>query len=114
MQERRKFKRRHIMLYARVFDRKTGKHLGYLGNLTVEGIMVISDEPIAVGFGFSLRIDLPEDVYNQPILSIEAQSRWCEPDIDPRFFNTGFALLEINPQDRALVEKIVKDFQVGE
>ena len=44
MSERRKLNRRHIMFYSRVFDRKTGKFLGYLGNMTVGGAMVIVAE----------------------------------------------------------------------
>lgn len=42
MEERRKLQRRHIMFYSRVFDRKTGGLLGYLGNITPGGAMVIS------------------------------------------------------------------------
>ena len=113
MEERRKLKRRHIMFYSRVFDRKTGKQLGYLGNLTPEGIMIISEEPIDVDQHISLRIDLPEAVYLQSVLLFEACSRWCTPDVDPRFYNTGFELTSILPADLILIGQIVKDFEVS-
>jgi hypothetical protein len=112
VQERRKLKRRHIMYYSRLFDRRTGAPLGYLGDLTPEGIMVISEHPIGVEQEFSLRMDLPEDIYDQPVLNFDAQSRWCQPDIDPRFYNTGFALTKISPADLAIISRIVEDFEV--
>ena len=112
MEERRKLKRRHIMFYSRVFDRKTGKQLGYLGNLTPEGVMIISEEPIEINQPISLRIDLPEAVYHQPVLNFNAQSRWCTSDVDPRFYNTGLELTSILPTDLDLIIQIVKDFEV--
>jgi hypothetical protein len=100
------------MFYARVFDRQTGEHLGYLCDITAEGIMIISDDPIEVGRKFSLRLDLPADIYNQPMLKFDVQSKWCAPDIDPNFFNTGFAMVDIQPHDLAVIDRIVEDFEV--
>ncbi|MBN1665873.1 MAG: PilZ domain-containing protein [Anaerolineales bacterium] len=108
--ERRKLNRRHIMFYSRVFDRRTGKFIGYLGNMTLEGLMIISDEPVPVGQAFSLRIDLPEDIYPKLVLAFDAQSVWCEPDIDPHFYNTGFRLQGVSEEDVALINQIVEDY----
>ena len=44
MQERRKFKRRFIMYYTRIFDRTTGAVLGYLVDLSANGAMVVSEK----------------------------------------------------------------------
>jgi hypothetical protein len=112
MEERRKLKRRHMMFYSRVFDRKTGKHLGYLGNLTPAGIMIISEEPLDLNRDIDLRIDLPEDIYKKPVLNFKGRSIWSQPDVDPRFSNTGFNLLEINPDDLDIIEQIVVDYGV--
>jgi hypothetical protein len=112
MEERRKLKRRHMMFYSRVFDRKTGKHLGYLGNLTPAGIMIISDEPLDLNRDIDLRIDLPEDIYKKPVLNFKGRSIWSQPDVDPRFSNTGFILLEIHPDDLDIIEQIVVDYGV--
>jgi len=110
MDDRRKLKRRHIMFYSRVFDRKTGKLLGYLGNITTGGVMIISEEPIQKELVFKLRIDLPDYLYNRSVLNFRARSVWCEPDIDPSFFNTGFELIGIPPENQSMIEKILSDF----
>lgn len=110
MEERRKLKRRYIMFYSRVFDRKTGELLGYLADLTTEGAMLISEFPIKAGIRYRLRMDLPEDTFMKQDLSFEARSIWCKPDINPKFFVTGFQLIDLPPQDIDIIEQIIKDY----
>ncbi|MBC8503660.1 MAG: PilZ domain-containing protein [Anaerolineales bacterium] len=110
MDERRTLKRQHIMFYSRVFDRQTGAFMGYLGNLTENGAMIISEEDLETDKVFNLRIDLPEDIYGKPVLNLSARSVWCKRDIDPNFFNIGFSLKEISEDDQELIVQIVADY----
>ena len=112
MIEKRNMERRHIMFYSRVFDRKTGKMLGYLGNITTKGMMIISEEPIPKLVEFKLRMDLPDDLYQKPALFFKASSLWCEPDIDPNFYNTGFKLRDVPRSEQEIIEKIQLDFEM--
>jgi len=110
MGEYRKLERRHIMFYSRVFNRKTGEILGYLGNITPEGAMVISENPLETDALYSLAMSIPEDLYGKSTLTFEAQSVWCKPDIDPNFYNTGFRLLDLAEDDIAIVNQIIEDY----
>jgi len=110
MDERRILKRQHIMFYSRVFDRQTGAFIGYLGNLTESGAMIISEEALETEKTINLRIDLPEDIYGRPVLNLTARSVWCQPDIDPNFYNIGFALEVIPDEDLELIMQIIEDY----
>ena len=110
MDERRKLHRRHILFYSRVFDRKTGVFLGYLGNMNLGGLMIISEEPLKTKEIYLLRIDLPDDIYHQAALNFEARSVWCKPDVDPSFFNTGFQFKEISEKDKDIISQIIEDY----
>ncbi len=110
MEDRRKFKRRYLMFYSRVFDRKTGKLLGYLADMTIEGIMIISEEPIQIAETYRLRIDLPEDMYGKAYLNLEAHSVWTKPDVNPNFFMTGFQLLNTTSDDKDIIQQIILDY----
>ena len=112
MEERRRLKREHIMFYSRVFDRETGAFLGYLGDLTPIGAMVIAEHRMEPETDVQLRIDLPEDMYPKPILNVAAQSVWCQRDVDPRFYNIGFSFQELSPEDVAIVEQVIQDFRL--
>jgi Tfp pilus assembly protein PilZ len=110
MEERRRLHRRHILFYSRVFDRKTGVFLGYLGNMNEGGLMIISENPIEVGENFLLRIDLPEDIFSTTVLNFEAKSVWCRLDVDPNFQNTGFQLMDITEEGKEIIAQIVDDY----
>lgn len=114
MDERRKLKRKYLMFYTRVFDLNTGKLLGYLSDLTAAGTMIISEEPIQPDTKFRLSIDLPEDFYSKQRLKFEARSVWCEADVNPKFYNTGFQLLDVTPEDVEIIERLVADFGLRE
>ncbi len=109
-QDRRKLKRRHIIFYSRVFDRITGALLGHLMDITVEGLMLISDYPLEAGPTYHLRMDLPDDVKAKPFLSFEAQCLWCRPDINPAFFNAGFTVLNMTQEDIDLIENMIDEY----
>ena len=55
MQERRRIDRKYLAIYSRVFDRSSGRVLGYLADLSQQGIMIISDDPLAENVIFNLR-----------------------------------------------------------
>ena len=110
MDERRRLSRRHILFYSRVFDRKTGIFLGYLGNMNEGGLMIISEIPIEVGLVHLLRIDLPEDIYSKSVLNFEAKSVWCRLDIDPNFYNTGFQFNKITEDSKDIIAQIIDDY----
>ena len=108
--ERRKFKRRYMMYYSRIFDRKNGSVIGYLVDLTPEGAMVISEEPINPGEIFRLRMDLPEDISDKACLDFQARSVWCKPDIDPHFYGTGFQILDLKGEDIQIIERMIQEY----
>ncbi len=60
MEERRKLPRKYLMAYSSVYEHSTGKMLGYLCDLTFDGLMVISKESLEIGKETEIRIDLPE------------------------------------------------------
>jgi hypothetical protein len=110
MEERRKFKRRYLMYYSRVFDRKTGSVLGYIVDLTTEGAMIISEEPVDSGLLFQFRMDLPEDISEKSFLDFEAVSVWCKKDIDPNFYDTGLQMMDIAKEDQEIIERMIQEY----
>jgi len=112
MQERRKEPRKPLMAYTQVFDLYGGRLLGYLGDITLMGAMVIGDRPNDTGQLITLAVELPElpDIKSSRIV-IPSRTAWCEQDISPNFFNVGFEFLEINPDQAEIIKAIVKRYE---
>ena len=106
MNERRTINRKYLAVYSRVFDRISGRVLGYLSDLSRKGAMIISDNPMPVGNNVSLRFDLPDPpLFSADHLDIDSTVAWSSRDIDPSFYNVGFEFTSVNElQSRILAE----------
>jgi hypothetical protein len=110
MFEKRRLKRRHLIYYLRLFDRKTQQIIGHLVDITTDGIMVISENMIHENEIFELNMALPTDVVGKKDLNFMAKSIWCRKDINPDFYNTGFTLIDVKPEDVMIVERLITEF----
>ncbi len=112
--EKRELKRAHLIYYLRVFDRSTDKLMGHLVDITPKGIMLVSEEPIAVGETFRVRMMLPTSLFGKSRLDFEAESLWSTNDINPDFIDTGFRMIGVDAADEKLIEWLVKEYGFNE
>ena len=112
MKERRQLERKYLMVYSRVFDRITGRILGYLSDLSQHGAMVISDDPVPENIRVELRFDLPDPLlFSTDHINIGARVAWCKPDIDPSFYNIGFEFDPMTESDKRIVEEMIVAYE---
>jgi hypothetical protein len=109
--ELRKLKRRHLIYYLEVFNQETGKLMGHLVDMTVNGIMLISKEPIPPGQTFSLRMIMPEDSCAEREVYFTATSTHSAQDVNPDFYATGFTTPDLDKRNRQLFTDLIN--QVG-
>lgn len=107
MKEKRKIKRRYLLYYMRVYD-ETRQQIGNLVDLTPKGAMLVSEHPLPIKTNYQLKLELSEDVADKPYLEFNARSLWCRPDVDPHFYNTGFRILDLSPEDVKIVNRIIE------
>lgn len=112
--ERRSDKRRHLILFLRVFNDTTGDLLGYLGDINSDGMLIISDTPIGLDEPLSLRMQLPVGGSRSGFLKFKGKTRWCERDVNVDFFDIGVAFESLPDSDIAALEDLVKEFGFSE
>jgi hypothetical protein len=112
MDDRRKFGRKYLNFFTRIFNQSNGDLLGHLGDITAAGMMVISNQPIKLGQQFHLRVELPKSVFGMEHLDVIASSVWSQPDVTPEFYNTGFEFIDISPEEVEIIERIVKEYSI--
>ncbi len=103
-------KRIHLIYYLRVFDVKTNKVIGHLVDITTEGIMIISEDPIEIKKNYTLKMDLPNDIKGNQGIEFEATSMWAKKDVNPDFIDTGFKLLNITDEDKKIINQLIDEF----
>ena len=111
MNDRRNAKRRQFGYYMRVLDDETLKLIGHLSDISSKGFRIDSQDPIAPGNQFRLRMDLTSEVSNKSYIIFSAKSRWCNVDpMDPFVQNVGFEITDINTEDSAIYQRIVEKY----
>ena len=106
----RKFKRRHLIYYLRVYDCNSGILIGHLADITTDGIMLVSESPIKTEIDFNFKMTLPEAIEGSRDITFNAESIWCKKDVNPDFYATGFKISNIEDKDTELIEFLIDSF----
>ncbi len=112
MRERRQEQRKNLMAYTQVFDLYSGFLLGYLGDLTLKGAMVIGERELTVNTEITLAIELPElkDISSSRI-TLPVRVVWIQQDISPEFFNIGFEFKEVTLEQSDIIQAIIDTYE---
>ena len=112
MQDRRKLPRKDLMSYSQVFDLTQGKLIGYLGDLTLIGAMVIGDEPLKVDDKLTISIQLPElPRINATRLTLPVHVVRCHQDISPEYFNIGLEFEGATDEQKKIIEAVLNNYE---
>ena len=109
MKDRRLEQRRYLIYYLQVFNQETEKFLGNLVNITPEGMMLTSETPIEPGQSFKLRMNVQFLAREEISLAFTAESRWCKNDVNPDYYDTGFQLHSVDPDQRKLIDGLINE-----
>ena len=112
MSERRKETRRRLTAFTPVYDLRPRVLLGYLGDLTLKGALVIGTNLTTINKETILEIDLPGELSNERAIpvTIPARIAWCRPDENPKYFNIGVEFINVTPEKKELLQQIISRY----
>ena len=112
MDERRKMPRKYLIIYSRVFNRGTGQLLGYLADMSLLGVMVISDSALPLDTIIPLRIDLPPNrQFTVDHIDLTGRVAWCQPDLDPAFYNIGMEFIDPTDDQKKIIQVMIDEYE---
>jgi len=113
MNMQRKESRKKLMAFTPVYDILHKTLLGYVGDLTLQGVMVIGEKPLEAGKHLTLGIEFPESLPEMPAtrVAISARAAWCRQDESPQYFNIGFEFTDVPPENVKVIESILERYQ---
>ncbi len=109
MEDRRKDKRRRLIYYLQVFNRETELFMGHLIDITTEGMMITSEKPIEVGKVYKIGMNIQFLGQQDLSLELEAESRWSKPAENADYYDTGFQFVNINDDQKLIIEQLIKE-----
>jgi hypothetical protein len=112
MQERRKQPRKDLMSYSQVFELYHGKLIGYLGDITFLGAMVIGEDPYEVGSQLNISIQLPDlPEVNATRMAMPVRVVHCQRDLSPEYYNIGLEFTLVTDQQKRIIEAIIANYE---
>lgn len=106
MQTQCRIARHQLPYYLKVFNRFTDKPIGNIGNVSHDGLMLISQLPMLVNARFDMRLKIPGQDGQMHHIDFYATCQWCRADVSPGSYDSGFALVAAPAQYRELVDAL--------
>lgn len=109
IQDRRKHPRIRVDRPLKVSDLDRGAPLGCLVDISIDGLMLISPEPIAVNRVLQLRLELPPEFGASQMALFGAESLWREVSNDPGKYWVGFQIIDISPEHVEKIRRLIDE-----
>lgn len=110
--DNRKIPRKIANEVLEVFDQLTGANLGRVVNISSEGLMLISNEPIDTGSVYQLDLKLPHPIKKRGTISFGAESVWTTPTTQPGSHWTGFRIIDASDDSILVIDELIFDWNV--
>jgi hypothetical protein len=112
MKEQRKNERRKLIAFTPVYDCKRNLFLGYLGDLSMKGAMMIGKKPMEVNKQLTLAIGFPETPeFPARRATLSARIAWCRTEKNPLYYNTGFEFQEMDDENKTAIRAILEKYR---
>jgi len=100
------------MAFTPVYDLHPRILLGYLGDLSLRGALIIGTTLTTINKETTLEIDFPSDLPDIPIfkVTIPARIAWCRQDESPQYYNIGVQFTEVTPEQSELFQQILERY----
>ncbi|MEE1869527.1 MULTISPECIES: PilZ domain-containing protein [Pseudomonas] len=109
MFDERRIERHQLPYFLKVFNRFTDQPIGYLGNVSEDGLMLISQLPMLVGPDFELQLKVIGRSGGVHLINLTASCLWCHEDETPGHYDSGFMLLQA-PDEYAKLVRALRNY----
>lgn len=107
MYEKRRLERHTLSASLEVYDLDNGCHLGRVVDLNGEGLMLLSDQPVALFKRYALQISLPMTLNGMRDFYLDAESLWHRESIAGGQHWTGMHFVQLTEDAKQCIEKMV-------
>ena len=114
MENRRKFKRKYLVYPIRIFNPNTNRLIGFVENITIEGMLLKAGQPFPTNQTYQLKMLLGEETYKTGYFKFSAECKWWDKDNFTGFYNIGFQLKDVSFEGSQVLDLIIHKFCIDE
>ncbi|MBU3916143.1 hypothetical protein KKA14_11470 [bacterium] len=110
--ESRKLERRNFIIDLEIYDRDSDQLIGDIGDITTEGLMIVSEEPVAEKKVFNLMVVAHEDIGEDIEMTFSAKSIRCQKTIHEHIYTTGFLIETLDKENFEKISNLINNYAV--
>ncbi len=112
MSEHRKEERKKLTSFILVHALPENLLLGYLGDMTLHGAMVVGTRPVETDKELTLSIEFNEipEIPNTT-LTFPIRVAWCKHEAQSPYYNTGVEFVDLSDKNKKVIEAILERYQ---
>ena len=100
------------MTFTPVYDHLANILLGYLGDLTLQGALMVGEKPVEIDRKLTLAIEFRETSETPATrMKIPTQVTWCRQEEHLTYYNTGLEFLEMTEPNKKVIEAVLAKYQ---
>lgn len=110
MENQRKYKRWHLSKPLKIIDKKDGRHIGNITDITVAGLGMISKYPLISDITLQLKIDLSNEDLPFSEIELEGKNVWCDKNDIIERYNAGIELENVQEEIEKRIKELIERF----
>ena len=112
LNDRRKEPRKKLMAFTQVHDKPKGILLGYIRDLTLNGVLVIGEKKLDVNTRTILEFELPGGLpgITAARMIISARVARCEDDKSSQTYKIGFEFTDLEPGQTNILQALLERY----
>jgi hypothetical protein len=112
MSKLRMIQRKQVLTFTPVYDLHAKVLLGYLGDLTLKGGLMVSEKPMEIDRTMTLRIEFHVSTeIPSTHITLPARVAWCNLEEHRTYYNTGLEFLVVSDEDTKVIEAVLENYQ---
>ncbi|MCK5720326.1 MAG: PilZ domain-containing protein [Thiomargarita sp.] len=99
--------RQQLLFYLDIIDLKTNELIGHLGDISADGLMILTENLIPSSKIKHISIHLPDfEEFSQKSIEAFVEIRWTKPDINPDLHCIGCRFINIDPDLLPIIKQV--------
>lgn len=109
-EQHRKLERRELGTAILIRNSMSGDSIGELVNLTVEGLMIISDQEMSTNSIFQFSLEVPDGANNTTSVELGVDCLWSRPAENFNRHWSGYQIIDASPDALKTIDRLISGY----
>jgi len=113
MDNQRTEPRKKLMAFTPVYDLLHKTLLGYVGDLTLKGVMIVGQKPLEINKNYTLGIEFPENLpeLKTTHMVISGRTARCQLEDNEQYYDIGFEFVDLSVETAVIIQAVLDRYQ---